>query len=77
MSIDNDPTLAMWRRRRARDSFVSEHREVSSVPAELIEDISNLASGVAMLLDRQNKIEASVSELRSIIADIGSIKRSA
>lgn len=70
-----DPVLAVWRRRRGRDTFVSSRETTTNTSPELQTAVEALVKLGSVQLGRMDKMDARVEALEKIIADIGKLKR--
>jgi hypothetical protein len=77
MSLDRDPQLAMWRRRRARDTFVS--RSSETITATDVGDLARALSAVHQMAEEHRQAMLSISErvslLEQFVIEAGQLKR--
>lgn len=79
MSLDRDPQLAMWRRRRSRDTFASHTSETTTTAdgealSAALRSVFEIAEGQRQALA---DLSARVGELESLILQFASVKKTA
>jgi hypothetical protein len=77
MSLERDPQLAMWRRRRARDTFVSRNSE--TITTSDVGDLARALQGVHLIAEELQQavraIDQRVALLEQFVIEAGQLKR--